>query len=159
MPSFVKTYQGTLGDSVKELEGITECGGDIDVHAAEDLKSFQAVITVLDEHLDAFMHCVGRFVDEHTVSGWQEQIDFELRAVGDQSVPIHKDYPEDLTMDQADEFSVFHSFDSEAAALKKAKKIDGQLYTQVDVEGSEGVMYMRGHHLVNRTGWYIVVKK
>jgi len=76
----------------------------------------------------------------------------------------HKNYPEVLTLDEADEFENFKTFTNEGpynnlrAAVEFAKKVSGIVYTQVD--GDDGsVLYGRGFHLVNRTGVYAVAWK
>jgi len=67
-------------------------------------------------------------------------------------------YPEEMTIDESDRlFENFESFDDETKAAKFANKTNGQLYTQVD--GDKDRVYLRGHHFVNRTGWWIVVKR
>lgn len=77
------------------------------------------------------------------------------------SILMLRNYPEELTIDESEEYPIFFSFDDEMRAIRTAKKIKGQMYTQVDTdtEGPDNVAYLKGHHIVNRTGWYIVVKK
>lgn len=77
-----------------------------------------------------------------------------------------KQYPDELTLDEFDE--MFYTgkakvrqfgLDKEADVqdvLKYAKKIGGQIYTQVD--GEKDRMYSKGPRFVNRTGIYEVVK-
>ena len=77
-----------------------------------------------------------------------------------------KQYPDELTLDEFDE--MFYTgkakvrqfgLDKEADVqdvLKYARKIDGQIYTQVD--GDKDRMYSKGLRFVNRTGLYEVVK-
>lgn len=67
------------------------------------------------------------------------------------------EYPEELTLDESDNYVWLYSGDDEAKAYKIAKKLHGQVYTQVDAENEDGRAYLRGYHLVNRTGWYICV--
>ena len=77
-----------------------------------------------------------------------------------------KQYPDELTLDEFDE--MFYTgkaktrqfgLDKEADVrdvLKYAKKIDGQIYTQVDCEKDR--TYSKGPRFVDRTGIYEVVK-
>lgn len=82
-------------------------------------------------------------------------------------VPIHSDYPVELSIEDADKFAHFKGFEDEIEAIKYSKKTTGQMYTQVDCDceydESKGmdntVAYLRGHHVVNRTGYWIVVKR
>jgi len=74
-------------------------------------------------------------------------------------VPIRKGYPEVMSPSKADLYKKFRGFGNEQRAIRFSKRTGGQLYTQVDIPGKEKVAYLRGHHLVNRTGWYIVVKR
>ena len=67
------------------------------------------------------------------------------------------EYPESLTLDESEKYVWLYSGEDETEAYKIAKKRNGQVYTQVDVEGEDGVVYLRGHHFVNRTGWYICI--
>jgi len=74
-------------------------------------------------------------------------------------VPIRKGFPSVLSIDKADRCEKFKGFDDEMKAVRYSKKHGGQMYTQVDTEGRDGTAYMRGHHIVNRTGYYVVVDK
>jgi hypothetical protein len=71
-------------------------------------------------------------------------------------------YPEEMTVTHADRFPVFKSFEDLSKALAYEKKHGGKLYTQIDIEGKaedgNDIVYLRGSHLVNRTGLWIVVK-
>ena len=74
-----------------------------------------------------------------------------------------KKYPDELTLDEFDDmlWTGEKQFGLEKDAnideIKKyAKKIDGQIYTQVD--GEEDRVYSKGLRFVNRTGIYEVVK-
>jgi hypothetical protein len=76
-------------------------------------------------------------------------------------VRIDKRMPGVLTMTQADMIEKFKGFEDELRANRYANKTKGQLYTQVDVERAKDgrdVAYLRGYHLVNRTGYWVVVK-
>lgn len=70
-----------------------------------------------------------------------------------------RDYPDQLTIRQADRFKDFESFYELEEAMAYAAKTGGQVYTQVDSGGDyPDRLYSKGVHLVNRTGVYIVVK-
>ena len=77
---------------------------------------------------------------------------------------IKMEYKEELTMEEAEEFSKFKSFDDGQTykedyeeAVKYAKKINGVVYTMVDGEDNK-TYYLKGYHFVNRFG-YCVLKK
>lgn len=74
------------------------------------------------------------------------------------------DFPEVLTIDETHELPNFETFvngdvDGPAkAAYEFAKKVCGVVYTQVDVDAPwpDDIAYVKGFHLVNRTGVYAV---
>lgn len=66
------------------------------------------------------------------------------------------EYPDELTCDQMGRYKTFRIFQDARKADIYAKKIHGQIYTQVD--GDTDVVYSKGIHYVNRTGVYGVVK-
>jgi hypothetical protein len=70
-----------------------------------------------------------------------------------------KDYPDELTIRQADRFKDFESFYELEEAKGYAERTGGQIYTQVD-SGSDypDRLYSKGIRFVNRTGVYIVVR-
>lgn len=68
-----------------------------------------------------------------------------------------REYPEELTLDESEKYIWLYSGDDEAKAYRTSKKLHGQVYTQLNVENKDGRTYLRGHHFVNRTGWYICV--
>lgn len=77
-----------------------------------------------------------------------------------------KPYPDELSLDEFDEMFYTGKAKAKQFGLEKeadvqevvqyAKKIGGQIYTQVD--GDEDRMYSKGLRFVNRTGIYEVVK-
>ena len=67
-----------------------------------------------------------------------------------------KKLPEVLTFSQVDDLMNVEGFQSLKKAQAYAKKVKGQLYTQVD-SGMDRE-YVRGNELVNRTGEWIVIK-
>jgi len=69
---------------------------------------------------------------------------------------IDKHYARELTPEQVDEFSNVKDFEDLTKALVYLKRHGGQLYTQVDADGDRA--YLRGRHVVNRTGRWIVIK-
>ena len=73
-------------------------------------------------------------------------------------VAIRKGMSGVLSLKQANDIKRFKGFDNELAANRYANKIKGQLYTQVDADNKDTIAYLRGHHLVNRTGYWVVVK-
>lgn len=66
-------------------------------------------------------------------------------------------YPEELTLSEADNFSYIKDFENFKKAEEHAKKVGGQVYTQIDNDYGDRV-YVKGFRFVNRTGRYIVVK-
>ena len=73
-----------------------------------------------------------------------------------------EDYPEELTMSQADEYPLFKTFcDSNSykkdyeRAVKFAKKKKGQIYTMIDGEDNK-THYWKGLHYVNRFGFCVL---
>lgn len=72
--------------------------------------------------------------------------------------PTEKKYPETLSAYEIDDikWKIAKDFGSLKRARAYAKKISGQLYTQVDA-GMERV-YVKGSAIVNRTGRWMVVK-
>ncbi len=85
---------------------------------------------------------------------------------------IFEKYPETLTFDQFDDIGWDYEQQfglndprrngiivDEAVKLIRKSKQDLVLYTQVDGDSGER-LYSRGHHLVNRTGiWWVVRSK
>ena len=77
-----------------------------------------------------------------------------------------KPYPDELSLDEFDGMFYTGKAKAKQFGLEKeadvqevvqyAKKIGGQIYTQVD--GDEDRMYSKGLRFVNRTGIYEVVK-
>jgi hypothetical protein len=63
--------------------------------------------------------------------------------------------PDFLTREESDKYEWHYSGDNYNYARRVAREKKGVLYTQVDAE--DDVAYERGQHLVNRTGWYIVI--
>lgn len=65
---------------------------------------------------------------------------------------------EELTFKQIDaledDFYIFSEDSSLDAATTIADILDGQIYTQID--GEEARIYLKGVHIVNRTGTYAV---
>ena len=67
------------------------------------------------------------------------------------------EYPESLTLDESEKYVWLYSGEDETEAYKIAKKRNGQVYTQVDVESEDGVVYLRcffsffhiNHYLTN----------
>lgn len=70
-------------------------------------------------------------------------------------IPIYENMPYELTIEETGnhDFEIFH--DLEGVRKYYNGGGNGQLYTQVDA--GMDVVYLRGYHLVNRTGVYIIV--
>lgn len=70
--------------------------------------------------------------------------------------------PETLTVEKSEEIKKQKTFENLGQALNFAKRIKGQLYTEVDFgeTASDGRDwgYVKGNKLVNRTGRWLVVK-
>jgi len=69
---------------------------------------------------------------------------------------IKIDYPDEMNCDQMGHYKIFRIFQDVKKADSYAKKMQGQIYTQVD--GDTDVVYSKGIHYVNRTGIYAVIK-
>lgn len=69
-----------------------------------------------------------------------------------------KKYPEVLSTYEVDDikWKRAEDFESLKRARAFAKKIKGQLYTQIDADVE--VVYVKGSAIVNRTGRWLVVK-
>lgn len=74
-------------------------------------------------------------------------------------VPILNGYPDELSFDESDNYDIIYTGDNEIEAIQISEQKSGQMYTQVDAENEDGGIYLRGHHIVNRTGIYIVARK
>ncbi len=84
---------------------------------------------------------------------------------------IFDKYPEELTFDQFDDigwdFEQQFGLDDPRAnspivreAFDLIKKHNGELVLYTQVDGEEDRVYVRGHHVVNRTGiWWVVKSK
>lgn len=106
--------------------------------------------------------------------------EFEYRGEGVYEFPFDwsdvtekesMDYlPDQLTWDEIDlymhegPFVDFETFDDLATAEQFAASLEKglsehetQIYTQVDSDTSDELVYLRGKHIVNRTGKYIVI--
>ena len=72
---------------------------------------------------------------------------------------MENEYPEELSIEEVDNLEDFEYYGLKdlEQALRWSKKLGGMLYTQVD-SGMDRV-YLKGNHLVNRTGIYLVLIK
>ena len=72
-------------------------------------------------------------------------------------IKIDEDYPEELTISEADiEFDEMFVTEDRIQAGEHANKTGGQLYTQIQ---DMTTAFLRGFHVVNSTGRYLVVKR
>ena len=66
--------------------------------------------------------------------------------------------PEHLSSADSDRYEWAYYGDDRDNAYRAAAKTSGQVYTQIDdADDPVGISYERGYHLVNRTGYYIVI--
>jgi hypothetical protein len=74
------------------------------------------------------------------------------------------DFPNVLSIEETFDLPYFRTFsdgdadDNAMGACKFAKRVDGVVYTQVDADAPfpNDIVYLKGFHLVNRTGIYAV---
>lgn len=62
------------------------------------------------------------------------------------------------TCDELDQIEDSPTFYSLKEAIRNQAKFGGTIYTQVDSETDDSVIYVKGIHIVNRTGIYAVVR-
>lgn len=73
---------------------------------------------------------------------------------------IEDDMPEELTLSESEEYEWFGGFETYKEAKRIANKTGGTVYTQVDTDVKpDFVTYLKGWHIVNGTGWFIVLRK
>ena len=75
---------------------------------------------------------------------------------------VKEKYPEELTMEESDQYPYFERFDDADSykqdyenAVKFAKENNGQVYTMVDGENNK-TYYLKGLHYVNRFGFCVL---
>lgn len=70
-------------------------------------------------------------------------------------MPNKIEYPDEMTCDQMGRYKNFEIFQDVKKAVRYAKNVNGQIYTQVDGDGD--ILYSKGIRFVNRTGRYAVI--